>query len=172
MPTQIVNRQIADGAIDDAKVKSGAAIASSKLADGANFIKKDGTVAFTANQSAGGNKFTNLGSPTPGSSDAARISDVETAIAGLASIYKYRSARVASTANVNISNPGTAVFDGVTLANGERVLLKDQTTQSQNGVYVFNGSGVAMTRAAEADAWKGAGRRRSRYRPGCARGST
>lgn len=151
--TTIKQRQIEDGAINDAKVAAGAAIASSKLADGANFIKKDGSVAFTGNQSLGGNKITNGGTPTAGSNDLARIVDVETAIAGLASIYKYRSARVASTANVTVSNPGTAVFDGVTLANGERILLKDQTTQSQNGVYVFNGSGSALTRAPEADAW-------------------
>lgn len=154
MPTtQVVQRQIADGAINDAKVAAGANIASSKLADGANFIKRDGSVAFTGNQSAGGNKFTNLGAPTAGSTDAARIVDVETAISGLASIYKYRSARVASTGNVTVSSPGTASFDGVTLNNGERILLKDQTIQSQNGVYVFNGSGSALTRAPEADSW-------------------
>ena len=151
--TTIKQRQIEDGAINDAKVAAGAAIASSKLADGANFTKKDGSVAFTGNQSMGTNKITNLGTPTPGSTDAARITDVESALAGLASIYKYRSARVASTANVTISNPATAVFDGVTLTSGERILLKDQSTASQNGVYVFNGSGSAMTRAPEADAW-------------------
>jgi hypothetical protein len=59
--------------------------------------------------------------------------------------------RVASTGNVTISNPGTAVFDGVTLANGDRVALILQSTGSQNGIYVFNGSGLAMTRASDAD---------------------
>jgi hypothetical protein len=39
MPTQIVERQIADGAITNAKIK-GAAIESNKLADGVNFIKR------------------------------------------------------------------------------------------------------------------------------------
>jgi hypothetical protein len=38
--TQIQNRQIADGAIDDAKVKAGAAIASSKLQTAATSSKK------------------------------------------------------------------------------------------------------------------------------------
>lgn len=151
--TDIPSRQIRDGAITDAKVAAGAGIATSKLADSANFILRGGSVPFTGNQSMGGNKLTNVGTPTAGTSDAARISDVESAIAGLASIYKYRSARVASTANVTVSNPGTASFDGVTLANGERILLKDQTTQAQNGVYVFNGSGSPLTRAPEADSW-------------------
>lgn len=151
--TQLTNRQIADGAITDAKVAAGAAIATSKLAAGANFVQKDGSVAFTGNQSLGNNKLTNVGTPAPGSSDAARIVDVENAVASLASVYKYRSARVASTANVNIANPGTAVFDGVTLVAGDRILLKDQSAPAQNGIYVFNGSGAALFRAADCDAW-------------------
>ena len=61
------------------------------------------------------------------------------------------SVRVASTANVTISGPGTAI-DGVTLSSGDRVLLKDQSTASQNGIYVFNGAASAMTRATDADA--------------------
>jgi hypothetical protein len=63
------------------------------------------------------------------------------------------SARAASTVNINLSNPGTAVFDGVTLVSGNRVLVKDQSTTSQNGIYVFNGSTSAMTRAEDANAW-------------------
>lgn len=62
-----------------------------------------------------------------------------------------QAVRVASTADVTISNPGTAVFDGVTLSNGDRILLKNQSTGSQNGIYVFNGSGSAMTRATDMD---------------------
>lgn len=56
----------------------------------------------------------------------------------------------ASTGNVNIAGPGTAI-DGITLTNLDRVLLKDQTTASQNGIWIFNGSAAAMTRAADAD---------------------
>lgn len=51
----------------------------------------------------------------------------------------------ASTANVTISGPGTSL-DGVTLASADRVLLKNQTTASQNGIWVFNGSAAALTR--------------------------
>lgn len=149
----IPTRQIRDGAITNAKIAAGAAIDSSKLADGGNFIKKDGSVAFTGNQSAGGNKFTNLGTPTAASNDAARIVDVENAVASLSSIYKFRNARVASTANITLSNPGTAVFDGVTLSNGDKILIKDQSTSNQNGIYIFNGSGVAMTRDLNTDTW-------------------
>lgn len=157
MATQIAERQIQDGAITDAKVKANAAIASSKLADGGNFLNKSGAVALTGNQSAGGFKITNIGAPTPGSADAARIVDVETAIAGLNSAYKYRTVRVKSTANVTISNPGTGTFDGVALTSGDpllgSILLASQSAPAENGLYQFNGSGSAMTRLSNADAW-------------------
>jgi hypothetical protein len=61
------------------------------------------------------------------------------------------SVRVASTANVDESSAPAAI-DGVTLSSGDRVLLKNQSTGSENGIYVFNGSGSAMTRATDADA--------------------
>jgi hypothetical protein len=58
--------------------------------------------------------------------------------------------RVASTANINLASPGTTI-DGITMSNGDRLLAKDQTTQTQNGIYIFNGSAVAATRATDAD---------------------
>ena len=61
------------------------------------------------------------------------------------------SVRVASTANVTVSGPGAAI-DGITLSSGDRVLLKNQSTGSENGIYVFNGAASALTRATDADA--------------------
>jgi hypothetical protein len=58
--------------------------------------------------------------------------------------------RVASTANITIATPG-ATIDGVTMATNDRVLLKDQSTPNQNGIYLWNGAAVAMTRALDAD---------------------
>jgi len=57
-------------------------------------------------------------------------------------------ARVAAVAdaNVNTAAPGTSTFGGATAASGEVVLLSSQSTASQNGPWVFNGSGSAMTR--------------------------
>lgn len=60
------------------------------------------------------------------------------------------SVRAASTGNINVSEAPSTI-DGVTLTSGDRVLLKNQTTASQNGIYVFNGSASAMTRAADMD---------------------
>lgn len=151
--TQIVNRQIADGAIDDAKVKAGAAIASSKLADGPNFIKKDGSVAMTGALNMGSQLITNVTTPSS-STDAATKGYVDTAISNLNSLFDSKgSCRAASTANVTVSNPGTASFDGVTLSNGDRLLLKNQTAPAENGIYVFNGSSSALTRVTDMDAW-------------------
>lgn len=58
--------------------------------------------------------------------------------------------RVASTGNVTVAGPGASI-DGVALANGERVLLKNQSTGSENGIYEFNGAASAMTRAGDFD---------------------
>lgn len=87
-------------------------------------------------------KITSLPSPSA-SGDAATKGYVDSAIEGLS--WK-DSVRAASTANVTLASPG-ATMDGITLVSGDRVLLKDQTTAAQNGVYVWTGSAVALTRA-------------------------
>lgn len=151
--TQTQQRQIADGAINDVKVAAGAGIASSKLADGANFIKKDGTVAMTGPLNMGSQLITNLSTPSV-ATDAVNKSYVDTQIAALNSLFDSKgSTRAATIGNITISNPATAIFDGVTLVAGERLLVKNQTTPGENGIYVFNGSGVALTRATDMDAW-------------------
>jgi hypothetical protein len=99
------------------------------------------------NLNMGGFRITGLGTPTS-SSDAATKLYVDDLVTGL---DVKGSVRVASTGNVAISSPGASI-DGITLANGNRVLLKDQSIASQNGIYVFNGSGSAMTRSTDADA--------------------
>lgn len=150
--TTIAGRQIRDGAITNAKVAAGAAIDTSKLADGANFTKKDGSVAFTGEQSMGNNKLTTLATPT-NTGDATNKGYVDNLIAELPSAFRYRNVKVSSTANITLSNPGTSTFDGISLTNGDRVLVKDQSTASQNGIYDFNGSSSALTRSSDSDAF-------------------
>jgi hypothetical protein len=60
-------------------------------------------------------------------------------------------ARASSITNVNVANPGTAIFDGVTLSNGQILLLLGQAAPAENGLWVFNGSGVALTRPTNFD---------------------
>jgi hypothetical protein len=53
---------------------------------------------------------------------------------------------VASTGNVTVAT-APASLDGITLSGGDLVLLKDQTIGSENGLWVFNGTGSALTRS-------------------------
>ena len=61
-----------------------------------------------------------------------------------------QSVRVATTASVTLATQveNGDTIDGVTLATGDRVLIKDNTTE--NGIYTVNASG-APTRALDAD---------------------
>ena len=60
------------------------------------------------------------------------------------------SVRVATTANLNLSAPGASI-DGISLSSGDRVLVKNQSTASENGIYVWNGASSTATRATDAD---------------------
>jgi hypothetical protein len=55
----------------------------------------------------------------------------------------------ATTTNITLS--GLQACDGVTPAAGDRVLVKSQTTASQNGIYLA--SATAWSRAPDADTW-------------------
>ena len=59
-----------------------------------------------------------------------------------------------SPTNVNISNPGTNTFDGVTLVNGDLLFLYNQTNNTQNGVYTFNGASSTLTRIPAMNTWE------------------
>lgn len=64
------------------------------------------------------------------------------------------SVRVATTAAGTLASSfenGDTV-DGVTLATNDRILIKNQSTQSENGIYIVNASG-APTRASDMDSW-------------------
>jgi hypothetical protein len=60
--------------------------------------------------------------------------------------------RVATVANGTLASAfaNGQVVNGVTLATGDRILIKDQSTQSENGIHTVNASG-APTRAIDAD---------------------
>lgn len=75
--------------------------------------------------------------------DLATKAYVDSAVEGLA--WK-DSVRVASTANINLAAPGASI-DGITMAANDRFLAKDQSTGSQNGIYIWNGAATPATRA-------------------------
>lgn len=89
-----------------------------------------------------------LNLPAPASdNEPARLADLKAAIEGLN--WK-DNVRVASTANINLASPGSSI-DGVALSANDRVLAKNQTTASENGIYIWNGASTAMTRSLDAN---------------------
>lgn len=128
--------------IVDADIAAGAAIATAKLADGGNFLKRDGSIALSANFNAGGFSVNNLAAPV-NPNDAVRLIDLNNVSVGLD--FK-NSVRVATTGNITLS--GVFVIDGVTVVVGDRVLAKNQTTASANGIYTVTSG--AWVRAADA----------------------
>jgi len=89
--------------------------------------------------------ITGLATPT-NDSDAANKLYVDNSVQGLDA---KASCRAATTANITLS--GTQTIDSVAVTAGQRVLVKDQSTASQNGIYLANAS--TWTRAPDADTW-------------------
>ena len=102
-----------------------------------------GTIAVqnANNVSISGGTVTGLGSPSAGS-DAATKTYVDNLVTGL----KTRIiVRVATTANINLSTDleNGDTLDGITLVTGNKVLVKNQTSASANGIYDVVASGAA-----------------------------
>lgn len=92
----------------------------------------------------GGFGITNLAAAVNGS-DAVTKNQLDAATTGLS--WK-QAVAVATTANITLS--GLQTIDGYAVQAGNRVLVKNQTTQSQNGIYVAVNGG-AWTRASDMD---------------------
>jgi hypothetical protein len=101
------------------------------------------TTAVNANSQ----KITNLGAPTA-DTDAARLADI------LAMPWKDKCI-AATTANVTVVGGAPTSVDGVTLALNNRVLVRAQTAQAENGIYTVTtlgtGANGTWTRAIDAD---------------------
>jgi hypothetical protein len=90
-------------------------------------------------------KITNLPDGVA-SQDAATVAQLKAAIEGLAA---KDDVRVRAASNINLASPGATV-DGVTMVLNDRVLPAGQTNAQENGIYVWNGPTVPMTRAPDA----------------------
>ena len=123
------------------------------VGNGSNFVAESGSTARTSlglgtiatqaanNVAVTGGSITGLGDPAS-SSDAATKNYVDQAVAGLRTRI---IAEAGTTGNVDLTadlqNGDT--IDGVTLVTGDRVLVKDQTDATENGLYLVVASGTA-----------------------------
>ena len=101
--------------------------------------------ATTADFSMNSYKITNLANPVS-DQDAATKYYVDSVAQGL---DVKASCLAATTANITLS--GEQTIDGVSVVTGDRVLVKNQTTQSENGIYVVDAS--TWSRASDANTW-------------------
>lgn len=103
----------------------------------------DQMAAPTASVSMNSQKITGLATPTS-DTDAANKAYVDAVKQGL---DVKDSVRVATTANITLS--GTQTIDGIAVIAGDRVLVKDQSTGSANGIYVV--AAGSWSRSSDAD---------------------
>ena len=105
--------------------------------------------AMTGDLAMGANNITGLADPSS-AQDAATKAYVDATAQGLT---VKDSVVAASTGNVTISGLDVGqALDGITLALADRVLLKNQSTASQNGIYDINADGSAATRSSDYNA--------------------
>ena len=125
------------------------------------------TVAGSQTVDMGGNRITNIGTPTQATDSVTKayVDGVKQALdikdsvriattANLSTAYNNGTSGVGAT--LTADGNGAVTIDSVALTSGDRVLVKDQTTGTQNGIYsvttVGDGSNpYVLTRATDAD---------------------
>jgi hypothetical protein len=119
------------------------------------------TFASSSTVSLNSNRITNVSDPS-GAQDAATKSYVDAVINGLDvkdAVLVATTANLAATYSSNVltsSANAALVVDGVTMAVDDRVLVKDQSTNTHNGIYdvttIGSGSAVfVLTRSSDAN---------------------
>ena len=112
----------------------------------------------TGNISANSNRIVDVSNPTA-ANDASNKTYVDSVAQGLAIKTACAAATTADLSGTYNNGAGTitiaadsiAVLDGVTLAAGtSRVLVKDQTNQVENGIYIYTNT-TTLTRASDAN---------------------
>lgn len=113
-------------------------------------LNSDADGVLTLQNSEGSDvRITGLADPTD-DEDAATKSYVDSVASGLA----VKDSVIAASTGENISITGLSagpIIDGVTISNGKRCLLKDQTSGSENGIYTYDSESEELVRATDFD---------------------
>lgn len=120
--------QVQAGTIPWAAMVAGAIVPSASLVDGANFLKRDGSVNLIAALNLGGFTAQNSGVP----SNATDLTTKAYVDAKTGGIGGFHDLRILASANIATLS-GLAAIDGVTPVAGDNILLIGQSTGSQNG---------------------------------------
>jgi len=123
------------------------------VGNGTNFVAESGATVRTSlglgsiatqnsnNVTITGGSITGMSTPSLGS-DVTTKTYVDDLVAGL----KTRIiTRLATTANLDLATDleNGDTLDGVSLVTGNKILVKDQTNQTENGIYIVPASGAA-----------------------------
>ena len=105
--------------------------------------------ALTVDLDIAGKNIINSGNVTSGSTNSTLATKgyVDSVAQGL---DIKSSCLVGTIANIDLTAPGSSI-DGISLAVDDRVLVKDQTNKTQNGIYLWKGAAVQMERSPDAN---------------------
>jgi hypothetical protein len=130
-------------------------LTASKISDFQTTVlayRLDQFAAPTSSVAFNNQKITGLGTPTS-DADAATKAYVDAMASG---VHAHPAARAATTANLaatynntsatlTATSNGAITVDGVSLTTNDRVLVKDQTSKVENGIYVVTTVGTGST---------------------------
>lgn len=110
----------------------------------------EGAFALLASPALTGTPTAPTASPGTDTAQIATTSFVKAAVdSAVQGLDPKESVKAASTANLTLS--GEQTVDGISLVAGDRILVKDQTTVADNGIYVVSAS--AWSRSGDMDSW-------------------
>jgi hypothetical protein len=144
--TQITKRALANDSVDENKIK----LSNNAYVRARNFANSADLSVLKLNTSdlaEFGVKPQSSFTPSA-NNDLVNVSYLASYVAGIRDLKD--AVRATATTNIALATMPASI-DSITLSSGDRFAVVRQTTSSQNGIYIFNGTGSPATRATDAD---------------------